>query len=145
MSPHLHFGEVSSADVWRAVTATAPPDSESAQRYLSELGWREFNHYLLYHYPHIDLQAFQARFGEFPWLAQEDHFQRWTRGQTGYPLVDAGMRELWHTGYMHNRVRMVCASFLTKHLLLPWQWGARWFWDTLVDADLANNLSLIHI
>lgn len=139
LSPHLHLGEVSPAQVWRAIQSTPVADDEAIDRYLGELGWREFNYYLLYHHPHLPEQPFRAPFKAFPWMAREDWFERWTQGNTGYPLVDAGMRELWHTGFMHNRVRMVCASFLTKHLLLPWQWGARWFWDTLVDADLANN------
>ncbi len=139
LSPHLHLGEISPAQVWRAVQGTAVEDGKASDSYLGELGWREFNYYLLYHHPHIPEQPFKTPFKSFPWLAREDWFERWKRGNTGYPLVDAGMRELWHTGFMHNRVRMVSASFLTKHLLLPWQWGARWFWDTLVDADLANN------
>jgi deoxyribodipyrimidine photo-lyase len=140
LSPHLHFGEISPRQVWHTITA-APHSAQlkPKEKFLSELGWREFNYHLLYHYPQIPERAFKQSFTSFPWLSRPELFDRWKSGETGYPLVDAGMRELWHTGYMHNRVRMICASFLTKHLLIPWQWGARWFWDTLVDADLANN------
>ena len=108
--------------------------------YLRALGWREFAHHLLYHFPQTPTENFNARFDGFPWKATDEVLiTRWQRGRTGIPLVDAGMRELWHTGWMHNRVRMVVASFLTKNLLQHWHHGAHWFWDTLVDADLANN------
>ncbi len=136
LSPHLHWGEVSPRQVWQAITMSG---NDADGKYLSELGWREFSHYLLYHFPHTVDRPFKERFSDFPWLGKEAHFEAWKHGRTGYPIVDAGMRELWHTGFMHNRVRMICASFLTKHLLLPWQWGARWFWEQLLDADLANN------
>jgi deoxyribodipyrimidine photo-lyase len=136
LSPHLHWGEVSPRQIWQSIALSG---DDSGDKFLSELGWREFSHYLLYHFPHTTDRPFKDRFSNFPWLGQETLFEAWKRGQTGYPIVDAGMRELWHTGFMHNRVRMICASFLTKHLLLPWQWGARWFWDQLLDADLANN------
>jgi deoxyribodipyrimidine photo-lyase len=106
---------------------------------LAEIGWREFAHYLLCHFPHTPTQALRREFENFPWRKDAVRLKAWQRGNTGYPLVDAGVRELWTTGWMHNRVRMVVASFLVKHLLLPWQTGAKWFWDTLVDADLANN------
>ncbi len=142
LSPHLHFGEVSPRQVWYAVHAHCnkhDADPHQRDKFLSELGWREFSHHLLWHNPGMATEPFNTRFEQFPWLGQPEHLERWQRGMTGYPIVDAGMRELWHTGYMHNRVRMVVASFLTKHLLLPWQAGERWFWDTLVDADLANN------
>ena len=140
LSPHLHFGEISPRQVWHTITAASHSHQlRPAEKFLSELGWREFNYHLLYHNPQLPEQAFRQSFTRFPWLSRPELFDRWKRGETGYPLVDAGMRELWHTGFMHNRVRMICASFLTKHLLIPWQWGARWFWDTLVDADLANN------
>ena len=108
-------------------------------QFLTELGWREFAHHLLFHFPHTPEQPLRPEFARFPWRKNAAWLRAWQRGQTGYPLVDAGMRELWSTGWMHNRVRMVVASFLVKNLLLPWQEGARWFWDTLVDADLANN------
>ena len=109
------------------------------EKFLSELGWREFSHHLLFHFPEMPEQAFKANFSKFPWLGGVSALLAWQQGQTGYPIVDAGMRELWHTGYMHNRVRMVVASFLCKHLLIDWRAGQQWFWDTLVDADLANN------
>jgi deoxyribodipyrimidine photo-lyase len=108
--------------------------------FLRQLYWREFGHHLLYHFPSTTEQPLDARFTRFPWA--EDHaddLAAWQQGRTGFPIVDAGMRELWCTGWMHNRVRMLVASLLTKNLLIPWQTGARWFWDTLVDADLANN------
>jgi len=142
LSAHLHFGEVSPRQVWYAVHAHCNKqgaDPHQRDKFLSELGWREFNHHLLWHFPDIPESAFNSRFEQFPWLGNPRHLEAWQTGLTGYPIVDAGMRELWHTGYMHNRVRMIAASFLTKHLLLPWQAGERWFWDTLVDADLANN------
>ncbi len=109
-----------------------------ARVFLRQLGWREFAHHLLYHYPHTAPTPLRTQFERFPWR-DDRGLVRWQRGRTGIPLVDAGMRELWHTGWMHNRVRMSVASFLTKNLLIPWQDGARWFWDTLVDADLATN------
>jgi deoxyribodipyrimidine photo-lyase len=142
LSPHLHFGEISPRQVWHAVkdTLIMQPELElQVTKFLAELGWREFNYHLLFHFPHIISKPFQPRFERFPWLGYPQHLQSWQAGKTGYPIVDAGMRELWHTGYMHNRVRMITASFLTKHLLLPWQLGKKWFDDTLLDADPANN------
>jgi deoxyribodipyrimidine photo-lyase len=144
LSPHLHFGEISPGEVWRAIlgmTDGSPirQNQGACEAYLRQLGWREFAYHLLYHYPESPQQALRHEFAAFPWRMNPEHFQAWKRGMTGYPLVDAGMRELWHTGWMHNRVRMVAASFLVKHLLIGWQAGAAWFWDTLVDADLANN------
>ena len=144
LSPHLHFGETSPRQVWQAVKRFAESQSIPAVvwshwQFLTELGWREFAHHLLFHFPHTPEQPLRADFVRFPWRKNAAWLRAWQRGQTGYPLVDAGMRELWSTGWMHNRVRMVVASFLVKNLLLPWQEGARWFWDTLVDADLANN------
>lgn len=136
LSPHLQWGEISPRQIWQAIDMSG---DDSRDKFLSEMGWREFSHYLLYHYPHTTNRPFKDRFSNFPWLGQVDLFEAWKHGRTGYPIVDAGMRELLHTGFMHNRVRMICASFLTKHLLLPWQWGARWFWEQLVDASLANN------
>ena len=103
------------------------------------MGWREFSYHLLYHFPHLPERNYRDQFDAFPWREDEDAYRRWTRGQTGYPIVDAGMRELWATGTMHNRVRMVAASFLIKHLLIHWKKGEAWFWDTLLDADLASN------
>jgi deoxyribodipyrimidine photo-lyase len=142
LSPHLHYGEISPRTVWhtarQAVSGNATLEKE-ADKFLSELGWREFSYYLLHHFPRVQERPFNPTFDAFPWLADATRLQAWQKGLTGYPLVDAGMRELWHTGYMHNRVRMITASFLTKHLLIHWLRGAEWFWDTLVDADLANN------
>ena len=144
LSPHLHFGEISPRQVWHAVRRSAEARSIPATtwrhwQFLTELGWREFAHHLLYHFPHTPEQPLRAQFTRFPWRKNAAWLRAWQRGRTGYPLVDAGMRELWATGWMHNRVRMVVASFLVKNLLITWQEGARWFWDTLVDADLANN------
>ena len=131
LSPHLHFGEIGPAQIWRAAPST--------QAYLRQLIWRDFAYHLLFHFPESVDQPLRPEFAKFPWKSDRKLFRAWTSGKTGYPLVDAGMRELWHTGWMHNRVRMVVASFLVKHLLIGWQEGAAWFWDTLVDADLANN------
>jgi len=142
LSAHLHFGEISPRQLWHAARSRRSVDPESGRqidKFLSELGWREFSHHLLHHFPHLPERAFRENFSDFPWLGDAAKLEVWQRGRTGYPIVDAGMRELRHTGYMHNRVRMIAASFLTKHLLLPWQAGESWFWDTLVDADLANN------
>ena len=144
LSPHLHFGEITPQQIHRALTRHAAggraAGKPGAEAYLRELGWREFAHHLLYHFPHTRERNFNPRFDSFPWAAADpDVLGRWQQGRTGVPLVDAGMRELWSSGWMHNRVRMVVASFLTKNLRLHWQHGARWFWDTLVDADLANN------
>ena len=139
LSAHFHWGELSPRQAWAGVKNAPGSDEKDRQKFLSELGWRDFNHHLLFHFPHIADRPFKPHFAHMPWLGSEDLFKAWCEGRTGYPIVDAGMRELWQTGFMHNRVRMICASFLTKHLLLPWQWGAKWFWDTLVDADLANN------
>lgn len=142
LSPHLHFGEIGPRQVL-ALIAERHGDARglAAEAYVREILWREFAHHLLYHFPGTTDRPLDPRFTRFPW--REDRggvlLRAWQRGQTGVPLVDAGMRELWHTGWMHNRVRMVVASFLTKNLRLPWQQGARWFWDTLVDADLASN------
>ena len=123
----------------RGVQATRAATTRGGDAFLRELGWRDFCHHLLHHWPQLPEQPFNPHFADFPWREDGEAFRAWNRGQTGYPLVDAGMRELWHTGWMHNRVRMVAASFLVKHLLVPWQQGQDWFWDTLVDADLANN------
>lgn len=140
LSPHLHFGEISPRQVWHAVQAAAPDlPAEACRVYLSEIGWREFACQILHFFPHTDTQPMDERFGGFPWQDDPAALRAWQKGRTGYPIVDAGMRELWATGWMHNRVRMIVASFLTKDLILPWLEGARWFWDTLVDADLAAN------
>jgi deoxyribodipyrimidine photo-lyase len=139
LSPHLHFGEIGPRLVWSAVRGRQDAHPEATQCYLRELGWREFAHHLLFHYPHTPDQPLRKDFGAFPWAPDRENLRAWQRGRTGYPIVDAGMRALWRTGWMHNRVRMIVASFLVKDLLIPWREGARWFWDTLVDADLANN------
>jgi deoxyribodipyrimidine photo-lyase len=144
LSPHLHFGEISARQVWQAARRLAESRSIPAAvwrnwQFLTELGWREFAHHLLFHFPHTPEQPLRPEFARFPWRKNPAWLRAWQQGRTGYPLVDAGLRELWSSGWMHNRVRMVVASFLVKNLLLPWQPGARWFWDTLVDADLANN------
>lgn len=136
LSPYLHFGEIGP----RQIVQAARPLGTAADAWIRELAWREFGHHLLYHFPDTTDEPLDSRFRAFPWAENNrDALLAWQKGHTGYPLVDAGMRELWQTGWMHNRVRMVVASFLTKNLLIPWQAGARWFWDTLVDADLANN------
>jgi len=143
LSPHLHFGEISPSQVWRVALGMmndgAVGSHGACEAYLRQIGWREFAHQLLYHHPDSPEQALRPEFRAFPWKTDPQTLRAWTQGKTGYPLVDAGMRELWHTGWMHNRVRMVVASFLVKHLLIGWQEGAAWFWDTLVDGDLANN------
>jgi deoxyribodipyrimidine photo-lyase len=135
LSPHLHHGEIGPRQIWHEVRGRGL----DPRRFLAEVGWREFSHHLLYHFPHTPERPLREEFERFPWRTDRAALGAWQRGETGYPLVDAGMHQLWTTGWMHNRVRMVVASFLVKHLLLPWQEGARWFWDTLVDADLANN------
>ncbi len=137
LSPYLHFGHLSPHQVWFAVQQKAC--DVNTEHFLSELGWREFSYYLLYHFPKLSESNFQPKFDRFPWLWQSRLIQCWQRGQTGYPLVDAGMRQLIEEGYIHNRVRMVVASFLVKNLLVHWRVGAAWFWDHLVDADLASN------
>jgi deoxyribodipyrimidine photo-lyase len=136
LSPHLHFGETSPRQVWRGVQAAA---QAAAEPYLRQLAWREFAHHLLYHFPHTASAPLQHAFERLEWRDDPEGLRAWQQGETGFGLVDAGMRQLWRTGWMHNRARMVTASFLTKDLLIDWRHGARWFWDTLVDADLANN------
>ncbi len=143
LSPHLHFGELSPRQVLAAVVQETgdwrQQKNESVQTFCKELFWREFAHHLLFHFPKTPEEPLRPAFQKFPWRKDARGFSAWKKGQTGYPIVDAGMRELWATGWMHNRVRMIVGSFLTKDLLLSWRDGAEWFWDTLVDADLANN------
>jgi deoxyribodipyrimidine photo-lyase len=145
LSPHLHWGEISPRQVWRAAEAWAMAHSAVSEkdrtRFVAELGWREFSHHLLYHFPTLVDQPLDEKFAAFEWLQDDEALQRWQRGQTGYPIVDAGLRELWQTGWMHNRVRMIVGSFLIKDLLIDWREGEAWFWDTLVDADLPNNVA----
>ncbi|GAB3682763.1 cryptochrome/photolyase family protein [Salinisphaera aquimarina] len=144
LSPHLHWGEIGPRQIMhRLAEWLDDQDSQAvhdhATTFRSELGWREFAHHVLYHFPDTPDAPLDKRFEQFPWSQDDEALELWQRGQTGIPMVDAGMRELWATGYMHNRLRMTVASFLTKNLRVAWQHGERWFWDTLVDADLANN------
>lgn len=148
LSPHLHFGEIGPRQIWQAVQMAADRGgpgnlhsgvAQNAAKFLSELGWREFCHHLLFHFPTLPQQNFRGDFDAFPWTHNPDYVKAWQAGCTGYPIVDAGMRQLWQTGWMHNRVRMIAASFLIKHLQQDWRTGEGWFWETLVDADLANN------
>ncbi len=142
LSPHLRFGEISPRQVWHAARFAMAGRSRHGgdiDKFLSELGWREFCRHLLYDLPDLATRNLQPAFDAFPWRQDDSALRAWQRGETGYPLVDAGMRELWHTGVMHNRVRMVAASFLVKHLLIDWREGEQWFWDTLVDADPGSN------
>ncbi|HLH95671.1 MAG TPA: deoxyribodipyrimidine photo-lyase [Xanthobacteraceae bacterium] len=143
LSPHLHWGEVSPRQIWARIAFERENASmqKGADKLLSELGWREFAHHLLYHFPTLPRENWRREFDSYPWKCGGDDLKAWQRGQTGYPIVDAGMRELWATGWTHNRVRMITASFLVKHLQIHWRHGEAWFWDTLVDADLANNAS----
>lgn len=142
LSPYLHFGEISPRQVWQHTQQASQASGigdKGRTAFLRELIWREFSYHLLHHWPRIPQTPFNRTFDSFPWSNDTSNLRKWQRGMTGYPIVDAGMRQLWHTGWMHNRVRMIVASFLTKHLLIHWRKGALWFWDTLVDADLANN------
>lgn len=141
LSPYLRFGQISPLQIWHAAKSYefSSNDSENTNKFLAEVYWREFSYSLLYYYPDIKTKPIKASFNHFPWQENNEVLQAWKKGQTGYPIVDAGMRQLWQTGVMHNRVRMVVASFLTKHLLIPWQEGEKWFMDTLIDADFASN------
>jgi deoxyribodipyrimidine photo-lyase len=143
LSPHLHFGELTPRQAWQATKnemQVSPGSRRGAAAFLRELGWREFAHHVLFHFPNTPDEPLYEKYAAFPWRRNYGELLRaWQEGMTGYPIVDAGMRQLWQTGWMHNRVRMVVASLLVKNLRIPWQEGARWFWDTLVDADLANN------
>ncbi|HEY3755896.1 MAG TPA: deoxyribodipyrimidine photo-lyase [Opitutaceae bacterium] len=146
LSPHLHHGEIGPRQVWAALAHRSKssgvfPLTNGDRVFLTEIGWREFAHHLLFHFPETPERPLRRNFERFPWAKDpyDKLLRKWQQGQTGYPIVDAGMRQLWQTGWMHNRVRMIVASFLVKDLRLPWTVGAQWFWDTLVDADLANN------
>jgi deoxyribodipyrimidine photo-lyase len=142
LSPHLRFGELSPRQIWHAARFAAaenPALGPGIEKFLSELGWREFGRHLLYDHPDLATENLQTGFDDFPWKRDPGALAAWQRGRTGYPIVDAGLRELWHSGAMHNRVRMVVASFLVKHLLIDWREGEAWFWDTLVDADAGSN------
>ncbi|HVW00096.1 MAG TPA: deoxyribodipyrimidine photo-lyase, partial [Planctomycetaceae bacterium] len=142
LSPHLHFGEISPRQIWEAVCHAcdeSPAHPKRGEPFLRELLWREFAHVQLFHEPESPENPLRPEFADFPWRDDRKSLRAWQRGETGFPWIDAGMRQLWRTGWMHNRVRMAAGSFLVKDLLIPWQKGAAWFWDTLVDADLANN------
>jgi deoxyribodipyrimidine photo-lyase len=142
LSPYLHFGMISPRQIWYAVEfalAQHPQLGGNAEKYLNEILWREFAWHLLFHYPHMIDKPLMAGFADFPWHHDAAMLTAWQKGQTGYPIVDAAMRQLWQTGWMHNRARMIVASFLVKHLLIDWRDGMAWFWDTLVDADLGSN------
>jgi deoxyribodipyrimidine photo-lyase len=142
LSPHLHFGEISLNTIYHRtleVMAGNPSTHHGGTHFLSELGWREFSTHLIHHFPHIENEPLKKEFERFPWEENSTLLKAWQKGLTGYPIVDAGMRELWHTGWMHNRVRMIAASLLIKGLFIHWKRGEEWFWDTLVDADIANN------
>ena len=137
LSPFIHFGQISPNFLWYKCDDFN--FDENVEHFKTELGWREFSYYLLYHFPHLPDKNLQKKFDRFPWKYNVDYLNSWKRGKTGYPIVDAGMRELWETGYMHNRVRMIVGSFLVKNLLQDWRYGEQWFWDCLFDADLASN------
>jgi deoxyribodipyrimidine photo-lyase len=143
LSPHLRFGEISPHQIWRAASHAQEAGEAPArdiQKFLSEIAWRDFSHHLLYNDPEMGHLSWRRQFEDVDWrTGSKSELEAWRRGQTGYPIVDAGMRELWTTGYMHNRVRMIVASFFAKDLLVHWRKGEQWFWDTLVDADEANN------
>ncbi len=145
LSPYLHFGNISVRTIWQRAmifknaASSNPTLIKGIDKFLSEIGWREFSYNLLFHNQDLPTQNFRKEFDNFAWKEDIINLRKWQKGLTGYPIVDAGMRELWQTGWMHNRVRMIVASFLTKHLLIDWREGEKWFWDTLVDADLANN------
>ena len=137
LSPHIHFGEISPNQLWYSIRSLG--NNSNTDHFCSELGWREFSYSQLYHYPDLPDKNLQSKFDSFPWAKDRNLLQAWQKGKTGVPMVDAGMRELWQTGFMHNRVRMITGSYLVKNLRLDWRHGESWFWDTLLDADLASN------
>ncbi|MEM7026781.1 MAG: deoxyribodipyrimidine photo-lyase [Pseudomonadota bacterium] len=142
LSPHLHFGEIAPVRIWHEVKQLSSADNvlqKQALSYLRELAWRDFSNHLLFHWPDLPDDSFKKEYNLFPWAEDKKALIAWQTGHTGFPIVDAGMRQLWHTGWMHNRVRMIVGSLLVKHLLIHWRHGEDWFWDTLVDADMANN------
>jgi deoxyribodipyrimidine photo-lyase len=144
LSPHIHFGEVSPRQICKIAYEDADANAKysgDVKKFVAEVGWRDFANHLLFHFPEIPTKNWKPAFDDYPWRESEADLKAWQKGMTGYPMVDAGMRELWHTGYMHNRIRMLVGSFLVKHLQLHWSHGEAWFWDTLCDADLANNTS----
>lgn len=139
LSPYLHFGQIGPRQIIDALQQRTDLSQQGPFVYMKEVYWREFAYNVLYHFPHTSDAPLQSHYADFPWQADGELLRRWQRGQTGYPIVDAGMRQLWQTGWMHNRVRMIVSSLLVKHLLQDWKAGAEWFWDTLLDADLASN------
>ena len=139
LSPYLHFGQISPLEIVDVVRSAGALGTKGGDKFVAEVGWREFGYHLLHHFPETTDRPLRREFEQFPWAPDKKLLRAWQRGRTGYPVVDAGMRQLWATGWMHNRVRMIAASVLVKHFLQPWQAGAKWFWDTLVDADLASN------
>lgn len=144
LSPYLAWGHISPRQIWHKVAEALQMEKSDAHAvsshpFVRQLFWREFSYSMLVHFPHTPDQPLREEFSHFPWQGNKEHFHLWSKGKTGYPIVDAGMNQLWEEGYLHNRARMIVASFLTKNLRIHWQWGARWFWDTLVDADLADN------
>ncbi len=139
LSPYLHFGEISPMDIYSQVSLSKTINSKNKEKFLAEMGWRDFSYNLLYHYPDMNKNPIQSKFNKFPWLKDNKNLKKWQKGFTGIPIVDAGMRQLYETGWMHNRVRMIVGSFLTKNLLLNWKLGEEWFFDTLVDADIGSN------
>lgn len=144
LSPHIHFGEISPRQLISRAYFLADQSAKysgDVKKFAAEIAWRDFANHLLYHFPEIPEKNWKPAFDDYPWQENREQLEAWQRGMTGYPMVDAGMRELWHTGYMHNRIRMLVGSFLVKHLRMHWKHGEAWFWDTLLDADLANNTS----
>ena len=139
LSPYLHFGQIGPRQIVQSLKEKSDLSLEGPHVYLKEIYWREFAYHVLYHFPKTPDMPLQSKYANFPWKYDATLQERWEQGKTGYPVIDAGMRQLWETGWMHNRVRMIVASFLVKHLLQDWKQGAQWFWDTLVDADLASN------
>jgi len=139
LSPYLHWGLIGPRQIWQKVLEKGAGDSKGGRTFLSEIGWREFAYHVLYHFPHTPERPLREKYEDFPWQKDAEILRRWRKGLTGYPIVDAGMRQLWEEGWMHNRVRMIVGSLLVKHLLHSWSHGARWFWNCLVDADLASN------
>ena len=139
LSPYLHFGEVSPVKIYIKIRSLNVNKNDNIKKFLSEIGWREFSYNLLYHYPKINKSPIQKKFEKFPWIKDNTNLKKWKNGQTGIPIIDAGMRQLYETGWMHNRIRMIVGSFLCKNLLIHWKEGEKWFYDTLVDADIASN------
>ncbi len=139
LSPYLHFGEISPLEIYKQITLSKNINNNNKSKFLAEIGWRDFSYNLLYHYPDMTKKPIQKKFNKFPWSKDNKNLKKWQKGFTGIPIVDAGMRQLYETGWMHNRVRMIVGSFLTKNLLLHWKHGEEWFFDTLVDADIGSN------